>query len=688
MALYKNLTREEQAHVDGLGLKLEGEFNENEKLREEKELEWVQSLRQCKGQYDPETLAKLETNASRVYVKYTRYKEFTLRAILNNILFSDNDKNWQIKPTPKPILKEETVNGIIQSIRLAKYQELMQSEEVVGGESQPTEDEIKQYTEPTQEEVEKAVSQYAGATCNEMETEIEDQLLSMKYLKTQKEVLKSGVRFGTGVIEGSFSETSRYGSYEMTNEGIKQVIRTKKMPTGDLLRLWDWYPDMSALELCDADFAWKRIIVSKHQLRELANRPDFYSDKIHAFIRAHPGGNAKYKQWELYLEQIANKKTMQHVRRNKYELLSRWGYIDGETLHNAGFEIAEEDMNTEFMCNIYILGNYVIKFTPNPSPRTIRDLTDIYHVFYFEKDETSIFGTGLPKISRDMELTMGGAMRTAINNAALIGGFQAEVNLDLLYDDEDPEEIRPYRIWKRGGRGIDAQYQAVRPIEFPSHVPDMISLFDKALMVADLELSMPMWMHTEPEKTTKQNIGQVSAKWQVHTVSIKDIVGSFDECNGSFLKAIYNWNMEYNPNDALKGDYEVKAKGSTALLMKELKMQAFSYFTQTLSDEERLYIKTDKLLKERMKLFIESKVDEYIRSEEEVSEIKAQNIDQEQLELMKEKIKAEIVYDLAKAEHMKAKAASEARGSNLEIIEKLTALGEEKTSPGAGGGAE
>ncbi len=671
---FRELDESIQRVINDLGITLKKEFDVNEVYRKDKENEWIQSLRQCKGQYDPEILANLPANASKVFVKYTRYKEATLRAILNNILFNENEKNWQIKPTTKPLLPQGIIEKIVLSIEAMKKMQLEMSPEVQSGQKTITPEDHK----VSPEEVEKAVKEYAEKKCQKMEAEMIDQLETIDYIKTCKQVLKSGIRFGTGILRGSFSQTIPEVVYEETRDGVRQVKKTRKMPTAEFIRIWDCYPDMSVTDIDDCDFVWTRDILNKNQLRRLAKREDFFGDVILEYIKEHPKGNAPYKQWELDLRAMSKEREAKTaVRENKYEVLCRWGYIDGETLKNAGFPIEEGQEDEEVLCNIWLLENRVIKFMPNPSPNTITSLKDIYHMFYFDKDESSIFGTGLPKIARDMEFVMGGAIRTALNNIALVGGFQAEVNMDLLDPTEDVEDIRPYRIWKRFGRGVDAQYPAVKPIPLSSYTQDLLNIFDKALMIADLELCMPMWMHTEPEKITEQTLNQIAAKWHMQTITIKDIVKSFDECNESFLTQLYKWNMEFNENEEIKGDYEVKAKGSTALLMKELRLQAFNYLVQTLSEEEKLYIKADKLLLERLRLFVEGAVEEYIRSEEEVEAIKAQMIDKEQLELMKEKIKAEIIYDIAKAEHMKAKAQKTAKDSDLTVLKELSGLEEE-----------
>ena len=98
---YSELEEEAQRELDKIGTKYDTEFSQNEILRRDKETEWVQDLRQSKGIYDPEVIIKIPKSASRVYPKYTRGKETTLRGKLNNFLLPDNDKNWTIEYNTK-----------------------------------------------------------------------------------------------------------------------------------------------------------------------------------------------------------------------------------------------------------------------------------------------------------------------------------------------------------------------------------------------------------------------------------------------------------------------------------------------------------------------------------------------------------------------------------------------------------
>ena len=654
---YSELEEEAQRKLDEIGLKYDNEFLQNEILRRDKETEWVQDLRQSKGIYDPEVIIKIPKSASRVYPKYTRGKETTLRGKLNNFLLPDNDKNWTIEPTPKPKLSKKALDETVDMLRTVKIQKLSGQEGIT-----------EEDTKVTKEELEEAIKEYAIARCKKMEIEMADQLVEINYDGIMREAIKSAVRFGTGIVKGALSKKVSEVNYEEDSNSFKQVESMKHLPDIEFIRVWDWYPDMSATELEGCDFVWERYIMNKYQLRQLAKRDDFLSDVIEDYIKEHPNGKATYKQWEIDIETIDKNSIKDTTRPGKYEVFFRVGLIDTETLRKIGVGgIREDEESVELMANMWLLGKKVIKYGLNPVAGNIMP----YHIFYFDKDESSILATGLVRIIRDTQLTIGGAMRATLNNAAIVSGVQVEVNTELLEYDEDPDDVRPNRVWKRRGAGAAANAPAVRPIDFQSHIADLLTILDKAMMLGDLEISIPMWMQSNMEKGEKESLGRLSAKLSSSTVTVKDIAKAFDTCNESLIKALYAWNMEFNPNDDIKGDFAIRAKGSYSLIMQELRFQAVTYFTQTLNDEERLYIKTGKFLREKAKM-IDLDPDEFIRTDEEVEELKASMRDAEAEAMVKADKMADIRKKEAMAKNLETKADVTAKGSDLETIKALT----------------
>src|SRR5512137_127537 len=140
--------------MTAFGFRLYNQFTKNEAYRRPKELEWLESLRQFKGIYDPDV--QIDANNSKVYPKITRSKVNIVLSRLHEMLFPETDKNWEIMPTPEPKISPEIVKAIV----MAMIQQDEQGNPVI----------------PQEAEVRLAIKKFAAETCERMSSVIDDQL--------------------------------------------------------------------------------------------------------------------------------------------------------------------------------------------------------------------------------------------------------------------------------------------------------------------------------------------------------------------------------------------------------------------------------------------------------------------------------------------------------------------------------
>ena len=87
-------------------------------------------------------------------------------------------------------------------------------------------------------------------------------------------------------------------------------------------------------------------------------------------------------------------------------------------------------------------------------------------------------------------------------------------------------------------------------------------------------------------------------------ITLKEQIKHFDEgITKPFIKAMYFWNMEFNPKENIKGDYNVVCKGTTSLIAKEVRAESINQFMMMTNNEvDLLYTNRDVLLREVTKI--------------------------------------------------------------------------------------
>ena len=640
-------TKERNSDVmTSFGFRMRNQFSQNKAYRRPKELQWLEDLRAYKGLYDPDVV--IDENNSKVYPKIVRSKVNIVLSRLHEMLFPETDKNWEMEPTPEPRVDRDIVTQIAMSL-------VREDPEQPGVPIIPTEKELRL-----------AIKKFVEEACGKMASVVDDQLIEMDYPEETKKVLRSGLMYGTGIMKGPLVGKRTKRRWEPIAAGeFKEVAESEDIPDLRAIRLWDWYPDMTVTELENAEGSYERHVMTKHDLRQLIKRPDFYGDIITEFLRDHPNGDYVPLNWEVDLQVIEveagsgkqkysstavtgaaqddNSRSTNRQLGKKYEVLEYWGYVDGQDLSACGIEVP--DVALEYAANVWVLGNRVIKANVFPGA------LDQYKLFYYEKDETSIFGEGLCRVMRGSALAIGAAARMVLDNASCCAGPQVEINWSLMTPDTDINSIYPRKIWFREGKGMDAQYPALRVYNIDSHIQELLTIVDAFKQFGDEETTLPTWMIGQ--MVNNETAQATSGRMATITVSIKDVVKNFDTFTEKIMRDIYAWNMEFNPRKDIKGDFNVKARGVSSLVMKEIRMQALTQLTTTLTPEEWAYVPKREFLMEKFKAH---DILITLLEEEEVAKLQEAQQNSIQMQLAVELQKSEIAKNKAQSLSLLTKA--------------------------------
>jgi hypothetical protein len=583
----------QQTAADALGVRLASLFDELKAERRDYEDRWLQNLRMYRGEYGPDV--HIPKGRSRAFLRLTRIKVRSMDSRLLDMLFpSGRNDSFALAATPDPDVDPEFIAEIA-----ARYEQKV-------GET------------PPQEELENLVQEHAKQSCEAMETKIRDQLIELRYKAACRDVFHQGHLFGTGVLKGPMADYKERTGYRMTGANSYEFYREPETtPYFESVRLWDVYPDMSVTDVADAEYVYQRHVMSKQDLRGLAARADFDNQRILDYLKQIPEGDAEQQYWEEETRNINEQ--MDGVRqriKGKYEVLEYWGYVDGQDLIEAGVDI--DDPHVEYMANIWVLGGRTVKavLAPYDSQRLP------YYFYHYEKDDTSIFGVGVPEIGEDTQNLANAANRAMIDNAAITVGPQAEVNIDLLDADEDPRDVYPMKVWLRSGRGAEGANRAVNFFSPPNHTGQLLSMVETFRVWNDEVTGIPSYMHGDSDISgAGKTASGLSMLMSAANLTMKDAVENFDQgITVPFLKEMYSWNMKYTEEEKIKGDYEVKATGSTSLVAKEVRVQNLQNFLSLTANEgDQRLVDRRKMLETMLK---EMELPEHLlRSEKETDYI-------------------------------------------------------------------
>ena len=187
---------------------------------------------------------------------------------------------------------------------------------------------------------------------------------------------------------------------------------------------------------------------------------------------------------------------------------------------------------------------------------------------------------------KDIQDLINSSFRAMLDNAAISAGPQVEVNLDLLSEDEDPRDFYPFKVWLRTGEGADASNPAIRQLQIQTNSAEYLNMIELFRTYGDEITSIPRTLWGEPTGTNTRTSGGLSMLMGNANITIKDQVKNFDDgITKPFITALYYWNMQFNSDEDVKGDYAVVARGSSSLIAKEVRSQTLIQFAQMTANQ-------------------------------------------------------------------------------------------------------
>lgn len=602
----------QEQEIMSLGSRLSEVFSEYKDSRKETENEWLSDLRQFQGLYEPDVLARLNESGARskVFVGLTRTKVMAAYSRIVDLLFQHGDSFFGIDPTPIPQidplkmmqLKEMAVSQVIAASGMAPEE----NEDLIAARLQELEDEFL--------EEEKDIAHKAA---EQMKIEILDQLVESNAEQKLKEAILESCIFGSGAVKAGTVRIDRVQSYSkienpMTGEmGFALTQIEKAMPEVESVSIFDLYPDPYCTNLDDCEGLFRRHVLTRSQFRDLADRPGFDADMIRYLIKNNRQGNHTEEDHERTRRRIAG--IQDHAESsNRFEVIEYWGEIDGHELEEHGVEMPEDaDLSEYFNACVWFSGSKVIKVMLNP----IMGYKIPYHIFPYEKSPHQFWGTGVPRMMRDSQVTMNAATRIWIDNLALSSGPMMEVNTDLLAAGEDPTDIHPWRVFLReGGDGSMPAVRFYQPIANANGLNQIVELFRR---FADETTSLPSYTHGEQTRSLNKTATGISMLMGAANVALKSTIKNIDDfLLEPMIEALFHFNMEFGTNEKAKGDLKVIPRGSTALVQKEVQSQRLLQFLSLVSNPmDAAMIDRNQLLRD-IAQSLDIDPDEVIKSEE------------------------------------------------------------------------
>ena len=581
-------------------------FQQAETSRLYDEKRWLKAYRNYRGLYGAE-MAFRDNEKSKVFVKITKTKVLASFGQIIEVLFGAGQFPIGVEPTPVPEdapeyahLKPQQMqqpNGVASPEVANPYGFPGDGRQIPQGATADMlmENLAQEYKNLGFDEGSapdnKTMPQIEPAklASEKLEKLIHDQLEETEAIKILRHVFFEMCLLGTGILKGPFNEdkVSHKWDTDPNNGESIYTANFKTVPKLEAVSCWDFYSDPNATNMNDAEYVIQRHSFNRQQFADLIKRPLFDADAIRACLEMGPNYQTRGFESSLY-----DRENIENLYKNRFEVLEYWGLLDKRIAKEIGFD--HDDELDVVSVNAFICGNKVLRCTINPFTPTRLP----YMVCPYELNPYQFFGIGIPENMEDSQQIMNGHARMAIDNLALSGNLVFDIDETLLVPGQDMK-VFPGKIFRRqsGQPG-----QAVHGLKFPSTTNENMMMFDRFRQLADESTGIPSYSHgTTGVQTTTRTAAGMSMLMGAAALSIKTVIKNIDDYLLKPLgKTLFYWNMQFNDDKPqIKGDLEIKARGTSSLMQKEVRSQRLMTFMQTASNPALApFVKWHTILKE------------------------------------------------------------------------------------------
>ena len=324
---------------------------------------------------------------------------------------------------------------------------------------------------------------------------------------------------------------------------------------------WNFYPAGGCGEdISEASGVWERDGITAKTLRGMM------------------GGDCIDSQIALVLEEGPQAKhdvggfRAGKVKASDDDVFDVWYYhgtAEREDLIAAGVELPDDD-HVAASCIVTMVNGHVIKAAINP----LESGELPYDVMVWQRKAGLPWGTGVAMQIHTPQRMLTAATRNLMDNAGMSAGPQVVVRKGALVPADGTWEVTPRKLWfVQDGADVTSVDQAFRAFNIPTMQAELNGIIQLAMKMAEDVTGLPALMQGQGTNAPDTVGGMVMLQNNAGTV-LRRIARLFDDrVTEPHIRRYYEWLMLFGEDDAIKGDFTIDARGSTALVERDQQQQ-------------------------------------------------------------------------------------------------------------------
>lgn len=529
----------------------------------------VMALNQRRGIYEPDVQALLEEKGgAQIFMMLTDEKCVGCEAWLEELLLPADDKPWGLKPTPEADLPPDVRVIIEKKVVSLAMQDIQQG--IMTG-VYVSEADVQERLAQVAQEVTEHVAKFARMMDDKLEKRVEDIMAESGWRGALKEFISHLTTFPGAVLKGPVARKRREMKWVPTADGFDPQVTEVVKPDFEAVSPFDLYPAPMSKGVDDG-YMCERLRLTRSDLADMKGVQGYDDDAIDAVLeRCSSGGLTDWLFTGLdQSRNVAEGRDFEQMDpEGRIDAVLFWGYVQGQSLIDWGLdkELVADPLR-EYSAEVMLIGTEVVKAVLNEDPMGRKP----YYVTSFRKIPGSFWGMGLCEVIADIQSVCNSAARNIVNNMGLSSGPQVGVDVGKMPDGEDVTELFPWKIWQFD-MGMEGGTRPPMWFFQPNSVTaELLKIYEYFSNEADNKSGIPRYATGMEQGGGALNTASgLSMMLGNAARGIKRVVKNidFDVIEPSVQRRV-EYEFLYNPDKMYKGDIKVLARGSTAMLQKEM----------------------------------------------------------------------------------------------------------------------
>ena len=390
---------------------------------------------------------------------------------------------------------------------------------------------------------------------------IQDKLVECSYHTEVRKVIDDSARLGTGVLKGPFpaKKTLRKAMQRDGKFTLELVEQTN--PASKHVDPRDFFPDPSCGDsIHNGSYVVERDRLTAKQLLDLKGVPGYLSAQIDEVLDEGPSKKNYSDGSRVQGESTCDDDT--------FEVWYFYGLIDVVSLSAAGNKLSEsESTKMQIPAIVTLVNDTAIRATIDPL-----DSGEFpYDVMPWTYVAGTWTGKGVARQGRTPQDMLNAAGRAMMDNAGLSSGPMIIIRRGAIMPADGKWEITARKVWwatEQADQGR-TMADAFTAVNIPMIQNELNAIMDRAEKMMEDATGISSLLLGQQGSST-DTVEGMKMLHQNASALLRRLARVFDErVTEPHIKRYYEWLLLHGPDDA-KGDMNIEATGSTALVEREI----------------------------------------------------------------------------------------------------------------------